>query len=167
MILWCGVAQAEDSLTYQIRFRKLVFQCQDGTEEVVDASVKGGNTYEHTCKDGKWTNKFVNYDGLIQLNPTEYETTDSKELIAMKEAKVNEWIEQKNNHPAYIEPTKEELEEYRYSLIQQVDEVETKLVEKITVEEVAEMKAEYETKVDVLTSAETIKTAEPIKEISK
>lgn len=161
----CGIVHAEDVLTHQIRFKKLIFKCQDGTEEVVDASATGGNTYEHTCKDGKWTNTFTNYDGLIQLTPTEYETTDSKEIATIKTEKVEEFIYQKNNPPAYVEPTKEDLESMRASLLDQVAQTEEQLTSKLTSVEIAEMKAEYEAKASALT---TKIVAEPIEEeISK
>lgn len=121
------LAIAEDRIKVQVQFKKLIFQCKDGTEEVVDASMTGGNTYEHTCKDGKWTNSFLNYDGNLSFTPDEYEHTDSKEMANLKSGKVDEWLYQKNNPPPYVEPSKADLEAMKADLQKQVDELTTKI----------------------------------------
>lgn len=131
-----SLAIAEDRVKVQVQFRKLIFQCKDGTEEVVDANMSGGNTYEHVCADGQWTNSFLNYDGNLSFTPDEYEHTDSKEMTDLKTAKVDEWIYQKNNPPPYVEPTKEELEAQKADLERQVDELTVKISAKTA--EVAE-----------------------------
>ena len=129
---------AEDRVKVQVQFRKLIFQCQDGTEEVIDASMSGGNTYEHTCKDGKWTNKFVNYSGNVSYTPEEYEALKEADLIAQKTSLVDDFIYQKNNPPKYVEPTSEEIqaqidsiEEQKAVLVSQKESILAKeLIEK-------------------------------------
>ena len=105
---FCVISTAEDRVKVQVQFRKLIFQCQDGTEEVVDASMSGGNTYEHTCKDGKWTNNFINYSGALSLTQDEYAELKEADLEAKKKTEVEKFIYQKNNPPKYIEPTEED-----------------------------------------------------------
>jgi len=128
----CGVAFAGDTVTVQVRYRKAIFECPGGNE-VVDLSTTGGNTYEHTCKDGTWTNKFTNFDGLLSFTPNDYEMTDSKEMATLKDTAVEKFIYDKEHPPAYVEPTAEEvqqqidsLEEQKQVLVTQKAEIEAK-----------------------------------------
>lgn len=128
MVMFCGTALAGDVLTYQIRYKKLIFKCQNGTEEIVDASATGGNTYERVCvSDGQWTNTFTPFEGIIQLTPDEYEYTDSQELADMKSANVTQFIYNRDNPPVYVEPTAEEYEAMIDEKMKEVEELSAKL----------------------------------------
>ncbi len=121
---------AADRVRVQVQFKKGIFQCKDGSEEVVDFSVGGGNTYEHTCADGEWTNKFIAYNGFISYTELEYEALKVEDLETTKTIKVDEWIYKKNNPPVYVEPTKEELEAELAYFNEEVTKLEIRIDEK-------------------------------------
>lgn len=166
MVAMCGVAFADDVVNVQVRFKKLIFECQDGTEEIVDASATGGNTYEHTCKDGKWTNKFTNYSGLISLTPEEYDKKTEKELETLKSESVDKWIYDRDHQPEYVEPTVEEYEKMMEEKLKDVDDITIKLIEKESTK-LSDYITELEGKTTVIDTAITEKEAQEIKEVEE
>ena len=153
---------AEDRVKVQVQFRKLIFQCKDGTEEVVDASMTGQNEYEHICEDGKWTNEFLNYSGNVSYTPEEYEVLKAEDLTKEKIDLVNDWIYQKNNPPTYVEPTEEEYKQMIDDKVREIEEYSAKITDTALLESI---KTNYESKIiaiDVKVAEEPI-----IKEVIK
>ena len=135
-----------DRVKVQVQFRKLIFQCQDGTEEVVDASMTGGNTYEHTCLDGKWTNKFKNFDGVLSYTTAEYEALKEEDLISAKTAKVEAFQYDQAHPPVYVEPTIADYQSMIDSKLQEIEQFTTEMSSKATAEELTAVKEAIESK---------------------
>ena len=95
---------AEDTINVQVRFVKGIFACPGG-DEIVDWSTKGGNEYEHICKDGTWLNSFKRYEGSINYSKEEYEKVKTEDITKEKQKRVDDWLYQVKNPPPYIEPT--------------------------------------------------------------
>jgi hypothetical protein len=124
---------AEDRVNVQHCFRKALWQCPDGTEETTDLNVGGGNTYEHTCKNGMWTNTFKEYNGCISYPYSEYPKVKTEEITSEKTKCYNAWVYEIKHPAPYIEPTPEDiqkqiddLEMQKQNLIQQKAQLEAK-----------------------------------------
>jgi len=121
---------ADDVITYQVRFKKLIFKCQDGTEEIVDASTFIGEKTKYVCKDEKPIESVINYSGLIRLSADEYETTDSQEMKVLKDAKVAKYIYAIENAPIEGVTSLEDYEKKIYITLARLDDLVQNLKEK-------------------------------------
>lgn len=120
-----------DRVQVQVRFRKGIFTCKCGQEDIVDFNVNGGNTYEHSCSVcGAWNNSFVNYDGCATFTQEEYEKKSQKDIDQVKDAMLSAWNYDRKNPPPYIEPTKEDLENEKASYETRIAELSMKIAEK-------------------------------------
>jgi hypothetical protein len=131
------VAYAQDRIAVQVQFKKGIFECPTG-DEIVDWNVGGGNEYSHTCKDGTWLNRFKEYNGVIKLDPVEYEKTDSKEMTTLKDTEVQRWLTEVRNPPPVQEPS---VKDYQNMLDEKLAEVERLSTDMAKVATVAEMTA--------------------------
>jgi hypothetical protein len=149
-----GICSAQDRVRVQVIYRQAIFQCKDGTEEIVPLSMTGGNTYEHTCKDGKWTNNFVNYSGALSLTQEEYAELKEADLDAKKKTEVEKFIYQKNNPPEYVEPTEED---YKKMIDEKMAEINM-YSEKITDATIlSDIKTDFESSITSIDSKTEIK----------
>jgi len=123
-----------DVVTVQVRFKKGIFTCKNcGHEDIVDWSATGGNTYENNCSEcGTWTNDFRNYDGLLSYSKAEYEKVAEKDVTSAKTTKVADWLYEVKHPPAYVEPSKEDLEQEKASLEARVSELQTRISAKVS-----------------------------------
>lgn len=100
-----------DRIMTQIRFRKGIFTCKCGQEDIVDWSPSGGNTYENNCSAcGKWTNSFKNYDGCLTMLQDEYDKMTEEDIIKKKNEGVDKFIYDQKNPPEYVEPSVKDYE---------------------------------------------------------
>jgi hypothetical protein len=151
-LLLCSVAHAEDRVNVQVQFKKFVWTCPVcKAEDIVDANVGGGNTYEHTCKNGHKFNQSGNnmreYNGCLSYTPSDYEAIKSEDLIAEKKKRCDDWLYSVKNPPAYVEPTLKDYENMRAEKQKEIDELDTKIAEKGTVTDLQEVKVVAENKV--------------------
>jgi len=154
-----------DQIIIQVRFKKLLWICPKcQQEDVVDASVTGGNTYEHNCsKCDTWFNTFKTYEGIYSIPKDEYDKIDSQALEDAKTAQFNTWLDTIHNPPVYVAPTQEEFENmYREKLAQAQDYLE-KIADMATEAEVLSLQAEATSKID---SVEIVNKT-PIEDVDK
>lgn len=145
---------AEDTINVQVRFLKGIFACPDG-DEIVDWSTKGGNEYEHICKDGTWLNSFKRYEGSINYSKEEYENINVEDIAIEKQKRVDEWIYQVKNPPPYIEPTEADYKQMIDDKMAEINIYSDKITDKVILESI---KADFESKVvDIDSKTETIK----------
>jgi hypothetical protein len=117
-----------DKISVQIRFRKGIFTCSCGQEDVVDFNVAGGNTYENICSVcGEWSNTFKNYDGILAYAKDEYESLSASDISKAKEDKCDNWLYEVKHPPKYIEPSAEDLEKQKVELESQIEVLSGKI----------------------------------------
>ena len=121
-----------DRVNVQVRFRRGIFTCKCGQEDIVDWSMSGGNTYENNCsKCGAWSNSFTNYSGCISYTPEEYEALKAEDIVQAKDDLVADFIYQQKNPPPYVEPTAEEVQKM---IDEKQAEIDTLTVQKSEIE---------------------------------
>lgn len=151
LVLWfiliTNFAFAEDRVRVQVQFKKGIFECPQG-DEIVDWNVGGGNTYEHTCKDGTWLNSFKEYNGNLSYTPEEYKIILAENIIASKQKLVDDWLYQVRNPPPYIEPTLEDLQNMYNSKMDEATEYLEQISKKTTEIELEKNKTEGKDKID-------------------
>lgn len=133
---------ANDVISVQVRFKDLIFVCPNNVYERVEASATGGNTYEHTCADGTWTNRFIPHEDTLSYSPTEYDKLSEKAIGEEKKKKVDAHIEQIKNPPAYVEPSVEDYQKMIDEKLVEVEQMTTKMSEKVEAkkEDIVEVK---------------------------
>ena len=105
-----------DRVRIQVQFKKFWWTCPKcRQEDYEDAKMEGGNTYEHTCSkcEERFNQSNTNlreYNGVINYTPEEYETLKSEDLSTEKSSRLGKWVYEVKNPPAYVEPSKEDLE---------------------------------------------------------
>jgi len=105
-----------DRITVQVRFSKAIWTCPKcGQEDFEDRNMSGGDSYEHTCSVCSYIfnqscNQMREYNGSLNYTPEEYEVVKSEDIATAKQILVDKWLYDVKNPPAYVEPTKEELE---------------------------------------------------------
>ena len=90
------------------------------------------------------------YNDALYFTQEDYATKTQAEIDALKQQRVDNWIYNITHPVPYVEPTAKQLTDYRIELLNQVQEVENKLVDKLTAEEITTLKTEYQTKIDSL-----------------
>jgi hypothetical protein len=117
-----------DRIRVQVIFRKGIFTCECGQEDIVDWSTEGGNTYENNCSVcGKWNNSFKDYNGCLLYKKDEYERMDRETIEINKSSEVDKFLYDQKNLPPYVEPTIEELEIEKLKLDRQVTEIQSRI----------------------------------------
>jgi len=130
-----------DRVIVQVQFKKFLWICPVcSQEDAEDRPVGGGASYEHTCS--KCKQKFnqthaKEYNGTVTYTPTEYGKLKGEELATEKSKRFTAWVTEIKNPPAYIEPSKEDLEKEKAELMERVANLDTRISEKtVVVEEV-------------------------------
>lgn len=129
-----------DRIRVQVQYRKALWTCPSCKfEEWEDRPMDGGASYEHTCKEcsAKFNQSGSNmreYNGSVHYSPEEYETLKSEDLATAKQKPADDWLYSVKNPPAYVEPTKAELEAQLAEKQAEVD----KLTAEISAKEIVE-----------------------------
>jgi predicted RNA-binding Zn-ribbon protein involved in translation (DUF1610 family) len=111
-----------DRLTVRVEFKRALWTCPKcGTEDIEDMSPAGGNTYEHNCsRCGAWFNSFKEYNGVLQYPLEGYDKVDPADIDKEKQRRMDAWIVEIKNPVIAKEPTKEELEQVKLALEQEI-----------------------------------------------
>ena len=105
-----------DRVIVQVQFKKALWKCPKcKQEDVEDRPVGGGASYEHTCSACKAVfnqsgENMKEYNGSINYSEAEYEAIDDNGIEAEKKKRHEAWVTEIKNPPAYVEPSKEDLE---------------------------------------------------------
>ena len=118
-----------------IQFKQIVWTCPKCmTEDIVDASMDGGNVYEHDCsKCGQHFNGPVGrpgrleYTGNVSLTPEEYAVSKTEDIATRKRDRVAEWFDGWKNPPKAVEPTAADLEAEQAELVKRIEELEPRI----------------------------------------
>jgi hypothetical protein len=115
-----------DRVMIQRSFRKALWICTCGQEDVVDLNVGTPSVYEHNCSAcNKWSNSFKEYNGVLSYPPDEVPKED--DVVKEKDKRIADWIYGIKNPPAYVEPKKADLEREKADLEQRVTELTSKI----------------------------------------
>lgn len=68
------------------------------------------------------------YNDALYFTQAEYQSKAQVEIDALKQGRINNWVNAVKNPPVYVEPTKAELQEQKINLEAQLAEVNTKLL---------------------------------------
>jgi len=117
---------ATDRVQVQVCFRKALWTCPVcGIEEIEDRNMSGGDSYEHTCKNGHKFNQsgsnMKEYNGCLLYPKGQYETMKQKDIDAEKTKRMDDWIYEIKHPPVYVEPSVEDLEKEQVGLMEQVN----------------------------------------------
>jgi len=118
-----------------IQFRQTIWTCPAcGQEDIVDASMDGGNVYEHDCSAcGQHFNGPIgrpgrlDYTGTVSLAPEDHAEADAETIKTRKSEVVNRWLDSMKNPPKAIEPTAADLEREQEDLLRRADELTTRI----------------------------------------
>ena len=111
-----------DRIVVQVQFKKALWTCPFcKQEDVEDRPMGGGASYEHTCSAcGKKFNQsgpnMKEYNGSINYSEAEYKSIADKAIEDEKTARYDAWIYEVKNPPAYVEPSKADLEREKAEL---------------------------------------------------
>ena len=114
-----------------IQFKQIVWTCPKCmTEDIVDASMDGGNSYEHDCsKCGTHFNGPIGRPGRLEytdnvsLTPEEFAEAKAEDIATHKRQRVAEWFDGWKNPPKSVEPTAADLEAEQAELVKRVEEL--------------------------------------------
>jgi transcription elongation factor Elf1 len=129
-----------DRISVRVEFKKFVWTCPTcKQEDIENAKVAGGNNYVHTCsKCGAKFNQsgpnMKEYNGCLQYPYDKYPEIKQEDIDTEKATRCEKWLYSVKNPPAYVEPTKTDLENM---LAEKQAEV-TKLQAEISAKEIAE-----------------------------
>jgi hypothetical protein len=124
-----------DRVMIQRSFRKALWTCTCGQEDIVDLNVGTPSVYEHNCSAcNKWSNSFKEYNGVLSYTPAEYDKVLEEDVTSAKDIAVSKWVYGIKNPPLVQQPTKADLEREKADLEQRV----TELTSKISVMTIAE-----------------------------
>lgn len=70
------------------------------------------------------------YNDALYFTQEEFATTTKGDIEAMKQVRIDKWVNAVQNPPTPVEPTKEELEELEAQLLKQLEEVQAQIVAK-------------------------------------
>lgn len=160
-----------DRIRVQIQFKKFIWTCPIcGLEDIVDASMTGGNTYEHTCANGHTFNQscgnMKEYNGTVNYTPEDYEKKTEEDIAVDKQKPCDDWLYQVKNPPAYVEPSKEDYKRMYDDHMAEAQQNLALFAEKATSEELVQVKTSIEAIAsDVQTTIEAKPVAEPIEDI--
>ncbi len=104
-----------DLIQVKVEFKKFIWTCPVcGLEDIVDASVGGGNEYEHTCKNGHKFNQsgsnMREYNGCLSYPYSEYPAVKSDDIEKEKSTRCDAWLYSVKNPPPYTPPTAEDID---------------------------------------------------------
>lgn len=68
------------------------------------------------------------YNDALYFTQAEYQAKSQIEIDALKQARVNNWVNAVKNPPVFVEPTKTELQAQKAELETQLAEVNSKLL---------------------------------------
>ena len=130
-------AEGEDRVSVQVEFKKALWTCPKcSQEDTTDMYVQGGNDYEHNCsKCGARFNQsgsnMKEYNGCLRYPIADYSKVSEKAKTDEKTKRFNDWVYEVKHPPAYIEPTKEILEQLMAEKQAEVNELQGKINAKI------------------------------------
>jgi len=118
-----------------IQFKQTIWTCPAcGQEDITDASLDGGNVYEHDCSAcGQHFNGPIgrpgrlDYTGTVSLTPEDHAEADAETIKTRKSEVVNRWLDGVKNPPNAIEPTAADLEREQEDLLRRADELTTRI----------------------------------------
>ncbi len=122
-----------DRIRIQVIFRKVIWACPScGQEDFEDRNMSGGDSYEHDCSNcsahfNQSGPNMREYNGSVKYTPEEYEALKDGELATAKQALVDKWLYDVKNPPAYVEPTKEQLETEKTEKQAEVDALQARI----------------------------------------
>lgn len=120
-------------------FRKFLWICPVcQVEEMEDRDMAGGQSYEHTCKNGHKFNQSAGhmkeFNHCLTYTTDEYEKLSEQEIADKKQVKFDEWVYEIKHPKPYIEPTPEMLQQEIDSKLQEIQSLEARKVEAINKE---------------------------------
>lgn len=121
-----------DRIIVQVQFKKALWVCPAcAQEDIEDMNPAGGNTYEHNCsRCNTWFNSFKEYNGNIQYTKEQFDSTKAEDVVAEKTRLMATWVNEIKNPPAYVEPTKAELEQLKAEKQAEVDALQNEITAK-------------------------------------
>jgi len=123
-----------DRIITQVHFQKFLWTCPKcGQEDVVDASMIGGNEYIHDCSacSAHFNQSGPNmkeYNGSLSMLTSEYKAKKEKDITDEKTKKFDDWLYKVKNPPPYVEPTLEEYEKMKAEAEERVAEYEAEII---------------------------------------
>jgi len=122
-----------DRVQVQVVFKKFLWTCPKcGQEDITDANVGGGNTYEHDCSkcSAHFNQSGPNmweYNGCYTLPKDEYDKKNEKDITTSKTAMFNKAVYDKKNPKPYVEPTVEIFEQLKAEKQAEIDSLQAQI----------------------------------------
>lgn len=156
-----------DRIMVQVRFKKFLWTCHKcAQEDVVEASMNGGNEYVHTCSAcsavfNQSGSNLRQYDGCYTTPQEDYTKLDETAVEKAKSDQFNAWLDGVKNPPAYVEPSKEDYQNLYNEKMAEATQYLDKYAEKATVEELEVVK---DSLTSSITNLQTTISEKPISE---
>jgi hypothetical protein len=117
-----------DRIRVQVQFRKALWICDCGQDDITDLNVGTPSVYEHNCSAcNKWSNNFKEYNGHLSYGEREYPELTERDIDDAKKELVDKWVLEVKNPPAPHEVTEEDLLREKAQLEEQIADVERRI----------------------------------------
>jgi len=122
-----------DRINVQVVFKKFWWTCPVcGQEDIEDANVGGGNTYEHDCSKcaahfNQSGNNMREYNNSVTMLKADYDLSTVNSITDKKTAMFEKWVYEVKNPKPYVEPTVEVLEQLKAEKQAEIDALQAQI----------------------------------------
>ncbi|MCK9324716.1 MAG: hypothetical protein M0P69_04390 [Bacteroidales bacterium] len=132
----CGSCFGGDLVKVQVCYRKAVWQCPNGVDEITNMNVVGPNNYDYICSDGSKPSDYTLYTDCLAYPLNDY----NPELVESdKDKKFLKWNEERKKPIQYIEPSKDDYLHVYNEKLKETQMYLDKLKDKLTSNELSSL----------------------------